>query len=175
MENHGHPAPTCAVCLQQVDNTRILPCGCHYCRDCLSRFVNAIIQRNRLNWPPRCCGVDITVQDVVWLEDDVILRAYQRVEGERRMHNPLYCSRPQCSALLDCRNSADEGGDVTCDKCGTSTCRKCKKPTHGASDTECREQDLDPALEQLAGENRWQRCPHCRRMISRMGGCAHMT
>ncbi|KAI0883732.1 uncharacterized protein GGS22DRAFT_189698 [Annulohypoxylon maeteangense] len=173
MADPNRPEFTCVACGDQSDNARMLPCGCIYCRDCLLNFFLFNIG-DRVRWPPQCCGINVGVADVLWLDDEDLQQAFQDAEEESSVRNPLYCSRPQCSALLSNEQAEEESRIVTCVKCGTSTCKKCKQPAHGPADTECEEPDLDPGLRELAEQQEWKRCPHCRRMISRMHGCPHI-
>ncbi|KAI2466776.1 hypothetical protein F4781DRAFT_404783 [Annulohypoxylon bovei var. microspora] len=170
------PYPTefhCAGCRYTVNEARRLQCACYYCRECLTRFLHFKME-DRMEWPPQCCGISLSEKDVIWLNSEDLLNKYLGVDQEVKMTNPLYCCRPQCSALLGYGEAVDGSGTMTCDECGTKTCKKCKQAAHEAPKTKCKGPVLDPVLKEMAKKNRWKICPHCSRIVSRNDGCFHI-
>eukprot|EP00171_Calliarthron_tuberculosum_P019374 IDg19374t1 len=84
------------------------------------------------------------------------------------MNELRYCSNPACATPFD----YEEGGPgpcVICPLCDTATCAECIAPWHAKQS--CAEARPDGALDALAAQRRWRRCPSCTTLVDRVDGC----
>lgn len=106
----------------------------------------------------------------------------------------MYCPFRDCSALLikptflvDIPSSSAHphptaSDCVECEACHRAFCLECAVPWHGDMSCAQYKADLtnlhllgDEKLLQLAGEQKWQRCKKCGRVVELSYGCYHMT
>lgn len=177
---------TCNACLDVLGTNDAIHGRCFHawCRECLSdRFAMAV--RLPSMFPAQCCGKTILhvnathhdnsplIKPEIWdlyqkkLEEDR-KRRWMR-EEELRTANPTFCSKRECSEFIPVENI--QHGMARCSY-GHITCGHCKAEAHTG---EC---DPDPDTEgflNLARENGWQKCPHCKSMIERTDGCNEMS
>ncbi|KAI1494591.1 hypothetical protein F5X96DRAFT_665683 [Biscogniauxia mediterranea] len=160
----------CDICAEEGQDTRQLECRHNLCKSCICSAVKAAVL-NRTRWPPNCCCYyHPTEEDIAWAGGPEMLKTYRDINREFFRKNPTYCSRQQCSELLD-EDEPDREGMLTCKTCGTRTCTKCKQGSH--EEHGC-VRFLDPALEATIKNKGWQRCRLCWRVISLESGCNHM-
>lgn len=96
-----------------------------------------------------------------------------------RMSNAVYCTRPQCAALLTYEVSADAPvcTSIVCRRCANAICLTCKRDAHdGVSCADYEESHTSAGWtsEKLINAIS-RRCPQCTFRIFRQGGCPHMT
>ncbi|KAI5925768.1 hypothetical protein F4810DRAFT_658155 [Camillea tinctor] len=161
--------PACGICIEEEQSIRKIACGHNICKSCICGIVEAAFS-NRTMWPPMCCHRYFNEHDIAWAGGADMVAKYRRVDRELYGRNLTYCSRPQCSELLD-NSGLDVEGMLTCKACGTRTCVKCKQDSHEKHGCVKRE---DPALEAIMKREKWQKCQRCGRIISLGSGCNHM-
>ncbi|KAI1641443.1 hypothetical protein F4809DRAFT_586557 [Biscogniauxia mediterranea] len=161
---------TCDICAEEGQITRQLACRHNVCKSCICNAVKAAAS-NRTTWPPKCCYYHPTEKDIAWAGGPEMLKTYRDINREFFKKDPTYCSRQQCSELLDEDEPPDREGMLTCKTCGTRTCTRCKQDSHGERGCV---RFLDPALEATVKNESWQKCQRCWRIISLESGCNHM-
>lgn len=130
----------------------------------------------RRNFPPNCCqdrGIDVAAIQH-HLDEDILARLNDVYE-EFSSPDPTFCANARCSIFVpvDLKTECDQFAQ--CPKCKEATCTKCKiaKSKH-TTPGECPEimSHEDKSLVEVQG---WKQCPTCRSVVSRDGGCDHMT
>jgi len=83
----------------------------------------------------------------------------------------VYCPKASCSTFLGetpkCANK------LTCPKCKTRVCTKCKNTAHPGND--CEQNTLELQVRELAEKKRWQTCPRCKAIVERISGCNYVV
>ena len=103
---------------------------------------------------------------------------YKRFKSQKTLDkDPLirWCTKAGCDTYMKAEN--DQATKLTCPKCSTEICFKCRNNWHG--DLSCE----DALKEQFSGwakENQFIKdnisfCPMCRTKIEKNAGCNHMT
>lgn len=179
----------CSVCFEDHEAaTIVVPKSCHHtiCSKCTYSYV---FKTKEMKLPASCpadtdcpgkIGID-ELTDKLSTEDlDTLCR--RQLETELiESGQAFYCASARCGEVL---KAADEGGEirVECPSCATRMCSACKVAWH--QDFSCEEYKNLPdtersqgglSLPNLARQEEWKRCPHCRTMISLTLGCNHMT
>ncbi|KAK2461383.1 hypothetical protein APHAL10511_006607 [Amanita phalloides] len=172
----------CIICTDEFARNKCVtaPCAHVYCHECLVALVEACTRDETL-YPIKCCRQSFPHTTLVGLLNVKLRLLFEakcreyRVAPERR----VYCCNPTCSAFLgsttDDGEDEDEDEDIICDKCGISTCPRCKEGSHLGSSCQTLVRKMDLALQELVEQERWQRCPGCHIIVSLMHGCYHMT
>ncbi|KXZ48570.1 hypothetical protein GPECTOR_26g473 [Gonium pectorale] len=153
---------------------------------------------------PHGCGAMLSRQQVlVALGTNASdLRAFGLLEAESTIapEHKRYCPHPGCSSPLVLERVEDVPPDAPteCPACHRAFCPRCMSPGWHQADSEqapyldptyrqgdtCAEYQRLPADERapdtaallrLAAERGWRRCPRCRVVIEKVGGCSHMT
>lgn len=132
------------------------------------------VTKDESRYPPRCCKKRIPVEQrrliVKWEVMTVFLD--KMVERNTVAKNRTYCSNRECGVFVRPENVKIRNKTVTCPRCGSKTCIKCKRveclPT-----VPCHDSELQGALN-LIQENRWQRCKGCGTGVERTPGCNQM-
>ncbi|CZR60369.1 uncharacterized protein PAC_10265 [Phialocephala subalpina] len=174
---------TCVLCCEKFDED-LIPHRCPkcpsviYCGGCLKDwFLDAC--RNESKMPPKCCHA-IPVSSIAHLLTTEQIGLYKAKFEEWSTPDRLYCPVPTCSTFISPRlyikptlllKKKTENHHVSCPKCGTSVCTKCRNLAHIS---DCPESDLDPALEEQLKKWKIKRCPKCKTGVRRMYGCAHI-
>ena len=167
----------CSSCYNEVLVIKLV-CQHSICSPCaLNTARAAISDPSRL--PLRCCRVPIslaTIQALVTPEIFLLLRREtERAHNDGRIRCPvLTCSAVIASSEISASGSADA---FCCPSCRADICMLCWTVHDGLG---CGllagiEDENDTALERLARQSGWKRCPACTRMISRDIGCSHIT
>jgi E3 ubiquitin-protein ligase RNF144 len=168
---------SCSACMEQFAWFAVLELGCKregddthhaYCRGCLIDLFQTSLTDTTL-FPPRCCGKYIPVSACVDVLPRELMRQYEDKRVELASPNPVYCSNRYCAKFI-------KPGSVTadvavCQSCSTETCTVCKNPKHNGL---CPKDPTVQLLMDVAGKQRWQRCPRCRTMVELLVGCYHM-
>ncbi|KAK2591593.1 hypothetical protein QQS21_010722 [Conoideocrella luteorostrata] len=146
------------------------PCGHNYCGQCIITLVEKALVDESL-FPPRCCKTEMTIEIVEpFLTDDQI-KAFADKTIEFGTSDRTYCHQATCSAFIPTSPLGEQ--IATCDKCGAKTCTVCKGESHESPD--CPKDTVTQDVLRLAGENGWQRCQKCNRMIELNTGCNHIS
>ncbi len=162
----------CVVCLETVHPVDLvtLPCGDHYCRQCLNdRFDSAAM--SEANFPPACEHGPIELASVRIFLLHSVVRAYESIQEEFSTPNRVYCYESTCSAWISPTHI--HNNVATCVACSKTTCAYCRAKLH-EDESECPD---DPAVQTLmatAQQEGYQQCSQCRRLIERTAGCNHI-
>lgn len=162
----------CDICAELKDDYDIVPLSCehNYCRICLYRtFMNALTDPS-MTFPPRCCQIiPMTIAAEVLNDSEIERYFYESVLHDSG--NPKrYCAGKGCGQTLF---PGWIRGDVgLCLKCNHRTCMICRANAH---EGDCPKDEDTMQLYELAGAQRWQRCPNCNSMVELTQGCYHMT
>ena len=168
----------CLVCTEITlpSNQIVTKCGHSYCHGCVVRMFEMSLT-SQTNYPPKCCPDAPPISLDHAQAHGIIsneLAARCRAHGEEiKDGNRLYCHIQTCSAYIPA-NFRSEGTAGECPECSAWTCVACKGVLHSGAD-DCQEAKLELSLAALADEQGWQRCLQCQRMVSKSGGCNHMT
>lgn len=168
---------TCTVCEDEIPKSKLIPLVCHHywCRPCLNQAV-AVGYSSPVNHPPICCdsrAIDVaTVQGC--LDDDVLLRVTEVYE-EYTSFNPIFCAELRCGKLIpQLPIDRKESQFVMCRSCRKRTCKRCRV-LQGAHIDGCPDDDLSEEDQRLVSQAGWKRCPRCRVVVERVGGCRMMV
>lgn len=153
------------------EKTLTLPCEHVYCHDCVSQL-HEQATRDQSLYPPRCCRQEIPFYQVRPILSEELTKAYEKKSAEYSTPNPVYCSRPHCSAFLPPDESGRDSSAAHCDECQTMTCRSSKKTAH---DGQCSKDETPSELRRLAEAQGWKSCGGCRRMVELTFGCNHIS
>lgn len=170
---------TCVVCMEQHPIANAMQLDCKrpydnefhaYCRDCLTRLLE-LAAKGTTPWPPSCCGMKIQyLRAHHLLSDDLTTRLHQKWT-ELHTPNPTFCSNRSCAQFIMPEYADKRRGVATCNKCSASTCTTCKAPSHEGP---CTEDKTDQQLLDMAKDQKWQRCYHCRTLVELSMGCYHI-
>ncbi|KAF1847649.1 uncharacterized protein K460DRAFT_244791, partial [Cucurbitaria berberidis CBS 394.84] len=167
----------CSACMEQFARFDVLELGCKrqddalfhaYCRTCLVDLFQTSLTDTTL-FPPRCCGKRIPISACVQLCPPELVRQYKEKQIELASPNPVYCSNRYCAEFI--KPESVTADVAVCTSCRAETCTVCKNPRHKGL---CPEDPTVQMLMDVAGKQRWQRCPKCRTMVELLVGCYHM-
>ncbi|KAK5991450.1 ATP-dependent RNA helicase DEAH12-like protein [Cladobotryum mycophilum] len=161
----------CVACGDDFRSTEIINCPCshEYCRGCILELFRASMLDESL-FPPRCCTQPIPMEANLAFFSATLVGEFRAKEIEYGTPNRTYCHQPRCSAFVP--PQFIRGGVARCVKCRASTCTTCKGAAHNE---DCPDDPATQELLRVAGENGWQRCQSCRRMVELDTGCNHIT
>ena len=105
-----------------------------------------------------------------------LVEKFSRFKNQKSLDtDPLvrWCPKPNCMTHIRAENM--EATKLTCPKCATEVCYKCRDEWHGVSVT-C-EEAIRSQLKGWVEENKdsVSFCPLCRTRIEKSAGCNHMT
>lgn len=164
---------TCTICLEDRF-CQPMPCGHPFCHICLKQlFLNAT--KDEQQFPPSCCKSPIPVFQVRPFLSKAESTKYDDAAAQFSSVERIFCYVSTCSAFIPTpkNQTAALSDKRTCVKCGTSTCKMCKKRWHDGRD--CPEdKELDETLRMAAKEG-WQRCKRCYALVEKEYGCQHMS
>ena len=173
---------TCPVCHDSIDQPHRLACGHVYCHGCFRHFLTAASDPKQ--FPLSCIGDEGKCDLPIPLP--VIQRFLPPVQVKRLLEVSFlgyldrhpekfgYCTTPDCPEIYSLK-SGFEGGIFRCRSCFTSVCMSCQEDHDGFSCEEWKmHRDLE-WLESWAMDNRHvKKCPKCKILIEKNGGCNHM-
>lgn len=167
----------CSACREPCPRFDILQLGCKrpedaayhaYCRSCLIDLFKTSLTDTTL-FPPRCCSKSTPISACLQLCPPALVTQYKEKQLELASPNPVYCSNRYCAEFI--KAECVTADIAICGTCLQETCTICKNPRHKGL---CLEDPTVQILMDLAGEQRWQRCPRCRTMVELLVGCYHM-
>jgi hypothetical protein len=167
----------CSACMEPHPRFDVLELGCKrpedtnnhaYCRSCLVDLFQTSLTDTTL-FPPRCCGKCISISACIELCPPALVQQYREKQTELASPNPVYCSNRYCNKFI--KPEYVTAHVATCQSCSEETCTVCKNPRHRGL---CPDDPTTKSLMEMAGEQRWQRCPKCRTMVELLMGCYHM-
>ena len=178
---------TCSVCYDTIDQPYRLGCGHAYCHGCLRHFLVTACDTKR--FPLSCmgdegkCGVPVPLPVIqrflVPAQVKRLLEVSFLDHLDRHPDKFKYCTTPGCPEIYSLE--AEYGGGIfRCRLCFASACVSCGGDHEGFSCEEWRIHRDPEAQERLL--ERWaegsedvKKCPECKVLIEKNGGCNHMT
>lgn len=145
-------------------------CGHAYCRDCIKQMFIGATKDEEL-YPPRCCGSILPPGVALRALSYEELRTFCERAIEWTSKTRLYCAEPTCSTFIPPWTIHDEIG--TCPSCDQKTHLACRSFAHPGIDC-----PMDKAFHnvlEMAENESWKRCFHCRTMVELRHGCNHIT
>jgi hypothetical protein len=105
-----------------------------------------------------------------------VLSDFKRASNEfsTKPRDRIYCSNRICSQFLTAAKDPGVARLILCQNCDKSTCSRCREGEH-QDRLFCKFEDDADAIQELMKEEKWQRCPECRRVIELTQGCYHLT
>ncbi|KAI9783407.1 MAG: hypothetical protein M1839_003942 [Geoglossum umbratile] len=148
----------CIICGDEQHREELSwPCEHGYCDSCLQEgFKNALVSKT----PLKCCKKALSTEDCLGLSAEFVAE-YERMMLEFSTRNPMYCCNAQCANFLPPQVIVGDIG--TCEKCGSRTCRHCRRQAHPG--TFCQEDKETEAVKDLARKKGWKTCPGCNHLI----------
>ena len=149
----------CEVCGYEEEELGIMtaPCGHTYCGECVNKLFDRAAE-DESNFPPRCCGETITLEDTKWFLSPVIYNKFHERFEEFSAKKRTYCSDPECATFISLKSTVGE--KAKCSACQKLTCIICKAEAH---EGDCPQ---DPAVQSFmtaAKEAGFQQCRECKR------------
>ncbi len=161
---------TCEACTNRLSPGKFaqLSCSDYYCSDCLTKLFESAIKDETM-FPPRCCGTEIRLRRAADHLPRVLVKEFKEREVELRTKDRTYCWRPYCSTFI--APHSIHNSQAICQKCRAVTCSRCKNAWHFGP---CIEGD-DAAFFELVRSKKIKKCPGCKRMVEKNGGCNHVV
>ena len=177
---------TCPVCYDTIDQSYRLGCGHAYCHSCLHHFL--VTASDTKQFPLSCmgdegkCGVPIPLPVIQWFLVPAQVKRLLEVSLldhlDRHPGKFKYCATPDCPEIYSLESNSR--GETSCRSCFVSVCVSCGENHEGFSceewkihrDSEAQERLLEGWAE---GSEHVKKCPECKILIEKNGGCNHMT
>ncbi|XP_067935622.1 E3 ubiquitin-protein ligase RNF217-like [Watersipora subatra] len=172
----------CQVCMTRVNASSRACCGQMVCDFCMMQYMKQKIEDGLVHMicPASDCSQPVSRDEIICrLIDDVVLEKYHRfVVNANADPNKKTC--PSCCIIttLEVETFTKMGHQVVCDQCGFCWCFECHAPKHDG--VKCKEniKGLKALVKwsksQSNGQRNARRCPKCKLLIQRSGGCDHM-
>ena len=169
----------CSICCEVAPLVPLMK-NCNHrpqCRSCLRKMYVKYAQQDISNYPLRCyhpsCKRTVGETQLVrhdLLESDKELLKHRRLtilsKAYRHVQKVVYC--PEC----DFPQITHKQEGVCCRNCGTNYICIYEDFSTMKSTLTAVESFLPDSKGRVDG---WARCPHCRMIISKGGGCSHMS
>jgi hypothetical protein len=160
---------SCVACTGNFPQGQLaeVRCSDHYCSPCLEQVFQTAL-KDEIMFPPSCCGMAISLKSAQPYISKQTLRTYRTKSVELRVKNRTYCWRANCSTFI--APHSIHNGEAICQKCRARTCSRCKNRGHFGP---CEEGE-DAAFFELVRARKLKKCPSCKRMVEKNGGCNHV-
>ena len=175
---------TCPVCYDTIDQPHRLACGHAYCNGCLHHFLLTVSDTKQ--FPLSCIGdegkcnlpipLPVIRRFLLPVQFKHLLEVSFREHLARNPEKFRYCNTPDCPEIYSLESDSG-GGIFKCPSCFVSVCASCGDDHDGFSCEELKiHRDQEISLAGWAESNKdVRRCPKCKIMIEKNGGCNHMT
>ncbi|KAH3758651.1 IBR domain protein [Pelomyxa schiedti] len=174
----------CPLCLDDVDvdEMHTLSCGHSYCRQCLARYFQELINSKQLpiSCPDPSCKREILEKDIELLIPRELVEKMQNFLLDctfERNRDYSCCPSPDCGYVF----IYEEGDpiDFTCPKCHKRYCLRCRVEMHAGQTCESYQQwakmNSKDTFNNFVKGAKYKQCPQCRCWIELAKGCNHMT
>lgn len=164
----------CMICIDE--NVQLLSLPCSHPGFCFSCHALELTNLQEDSRRPSCpiCNSEIPLQVLQpLLPTDLYERMFHKfyVEWATPTTERLWCANTDCANFLPVSAPLSMEGDRQCLSCGTFTCVTCKQLAHDGACAE--DQELLDVI-RYAEANGGKRCPSCKLICYRHGGCQHM-
>ena len=178
---------TCPVCYDTIDQPYRLGCGHAYCYSCLHHFL--ITASDTKRFPLSCMGdegkCDVPIPLPVIQRFLVPAQVKHLLEVSfldylgRHPDKFGCCTTPDCPEIYSLESNSGDG-IFRCRSCFVSVCVSCGEDHDGFSCDEWKAHRDPEAQERLLegwaeGNQDVKKCPKCKILIEKNGGCNHMT
>jgi hypothetical protein len=161
---------SCVACTGTFPQEQLaeVRCSDNYCKPCLEKIFETALKDETM-FPPSCCGMAISLKLAQPHISKQTLRTYRTKSVELRVKNRTYCWKANCSAFI--APHSIHNGEAICQRCRARTCSRCKNRGHFGP---CVEGE-DAAFFKLVRARKLKKCPSCKRMVEKNGGCNHVV
>ncbi|KAF8806819.1 hypothetical protein BYT27DRAFT_7242544 [Phlegmacium glaucopus] len=175
---------TCPVCTDEISHPEQLGCGHTYCSGCLRRYLESAPHTKI--FPIVCigdedaCKTPISIPQIRRFLQPQVFQALVEVAFrsylDQHAQELKFCTTPDCQQIY--RHSPSTR-ILQCPSCFSTICSACDEEAHEGMTCQERRLHKNPA-EQDCLFNEWanvhgKRCPECRSVVEKNGGCNHMT
>ena len=175
---------TCPICIDEISHAEQLGCGHTYCSGCLRHYLESAPHTK--TFPLACigdeggCKVPISIPQIRRFLQPQVFQALVEVAFrsylDQHAQELKFCTTPDCQQIY--RHSPDRR-ILQCPSCFSTICSACNEEAHEGMTCQERRLHKDPA-EQDRLFNEWvsengKRCPECRSVVEKSGGCNHIT
>ncbi|CAK70958.1 unnamed protein product (macronuclear) [Paramecium tetraurelia] len=167
-ENESQQLNQCPICQEYKGDNFDLECKHRFCRNCLEQYLNVKIDEG-IVMHIRCpsCSYTISYEEVVQIIQKLKLAKFEKFRTQYKgENNPSmrHCPNKSCDlyVLLDTDRCI----------CGQEICKDCGNESHGFSS--CNKL-MDEIFVLDSRQEKIQRCPKCKIIVQKEGGCNHMT
>jgi len=176
---------TCPICYDEVSHPEELGCGHIYCSGCLRNYLASAPETK--TFPLVCLGEETACKTPISLPlirrfmtpqaFQALVEAAFRSYLDQHSQELKYCKTPDCQQIY---RHSPETRILQCPSCFSTICSTCDDEAHeGMTCDERRDQKNTLLQERLfngwADQHGTNRCPQCRSVIEKNGGCNHMT
>ncbi|XP_057968600.1 E3 ubiquitin-protein ligase RSL1 isoform X2 [Malania oleifera] len=189
-EEIGEPSRSpCEICAERKESDEMFrngACTHAVCSECIGRHIDVKIKESKavsVTCPGLNCEAMLELEacqsvipgEVVARWNDALCEALILASQK------FYCPYRDCSTLL-VREGEEAIREAECPICRRLFCAQCWVPWHG--ELGCEEYQRlnedekgrgDLMLRELAKQQSWNRCPHCRFYVEKTEGCLHIT
>jgi len=172
---------TCPVCLDQASYPERLPCGHTYCPGCLNSLLTAVVDSKI--FPIMCIGNEATCNvpiSLPFIRQFLAPYSFKRLLEaafvtylEKNTMQFQYCRTSGCKQTYR-RQTAADSVIVSCPSCLVRSCSSCGIEH---DNTTCEDESLrrqETQFIDLAKSKGYKRCPKCKIMVEKYGGCDNM-
>ncbi|CAD8050632.1 unnamed protein product [Paramecium sonneborni] len=158
----------CPICQEQKGDNFELGCKHKFCRKCLEQYLNLKIDEGivmQINCP--ICYYEIQYEEVVQNIQQNELDKYAKFRTQsfaEKDPTVRHCPNKQCELYVQL--------DTKRCQCGQEICIDCGNQYHGMSSCD---ELMDSIFVLDSRQEKIQRCPKCKIIVQKEGGCNHMT
>ncbi|CAD8134046.1 unnamed protein product [Paramecium pentaurelia] len=167
-ESDSQQLNQCPICQEQKGDNFELECKHRFCRKCLEQYLNVKIDEGivmQIKCPS--CQYNIQYEEVVQNIQQIKLLKYAKLRTLQYGENDptlRHCPNLSCELYVHLDSNKCQ--------CGQEICIDCGNQSHGFS-------SCNKLMDQIfildSRQEKIQRCPKCKIIVQKEGGCNHMT
>lgn len=179
----------CSICFDDIEvSASLCPCS-SICENCFDSYIESEITQAKIhpNGNLSCyyclsrCSGEITAECVMnkISDDSWLLQKYEQFRMNAQIAadpKRFWCPFPNCNGIATIIDPFQN--KAKCETCEITFCSSCKQQ-HSSLFPFCRgtSSASDPSVSQWKSSNggKCKKCPNCRHLIEKNGGCNHMT